>query len=102
MARSTAGQSLDLINIMAYDAGSLANSGFDPKESFRAHKAAWPNAAIALGVEVPPEGALARAAVSRSVALSCLLGGLALGWSSAGLGLMRPRNGRASPFGPSS
>jgi hypothetical protein len=35
-----------------YDAGNVASTGFDPKESFRAHKAAWPNAAIALGIEV--------------------------------------------------
>lgn len=55
LAKSTAGQTLDLVNIMAYDAGNAGNTGFDPKESFRAHKAAWPNANIALGVEVPPE-----------------------------------------------
>ncbi|GBF95961.1 chitinase [Raphidocelis subcapitata] len=55
MAKSTAGQSLDLINIMSYDAGSITSTGFDPKESFRAHRAVWPNAAVALGVEVPPE-----------------------------------------------
>jgi len=55
MARSAAGQSLDLINIMSYDAGSLATTGFDPKESLRAHRAAWPSAATALGVQVPPE-----------------------------------------------
>ena len=52
MARSTAGQQLDLINIMAYDAGNLASTGFDPKESLRAHRSVWPNAAVALGVEV--------------------------------------------------
>ena len=52
LSRSTAGQSLDLVNIMSYDAGALATTGFDPKESLRAHRAAWPNAAIALGVEV--------------------------------------------------
>ncbi|KAI8475983.1 MAG: glycoside hydrolase superfamily [Monoraphidium minutum] len=55
MARSPAGQSLDLINIMSYDAGNLASTGFDPKESLRAHRAAWPTSALALGVEVPPE-----------------------------------------------
>jgi hypothetical protein len=52
MARSPAGQTFDLINIMSYDAGSLATTGFDPKESLRAHRAAWPNAAVALGIEV--------------------------------------------------
>ena len=52
MARSTAGQQLDLINIMAYDAGNLASTGFDPKESLRAHRSVWPNTAVALGVEV--------------------------------------------------
>jgi chitinase len=55
MARSPAGQSLDLINIMSYDAGNLASTGFDPKESLRAHRAAWPSAAVVMGVEVPPE-----------------------------------------------
>ena len=60
MARSAAGQSLDLINIMAYDAGgpqSPANSptGFSWRESFLSTRAAWPSAAVALGVEVPPE-----------------------------------------------
>lgn len=58
MAKSAAGQQLDLINIMAYDAGSTTAptsgpTGFDPLESFRAHKAAFPNAAIATGA-CPP------------------------------------------------
>ena len=39
----------------SYAAGTLASTGFDPKESLRAHRATWPSAAIALGVEVPPE-----------------------------------------------
>jgi chitinase len=55
MARSPAGQALDLVNIMSYDAGNLASTGFDPQESFRSHRAYYPNAAIALGFEVPPE-----------------------------------------------
>lgn len=55
MAASPAGQSLDLINIMAYDAGDVTSTGFDPLESFRAHKAGFKTQAIALGVEVPPE-----------------------------------------------
>jgi chitinase len=55
MAKSAAGQQLDLINVMAYDAGSLTSTGFDPLESFRAHKAVWGSSAIAIGVEVPPE-----------------------------------------------
>lgn len=55
MAKSPAGQSLDLINIMAYDAGSKASTGFDWAESYRAHRAVWPTQAIAIGVEIPPE-----------------------------------------------
>jgi chitinase len=55
MAKSAAGQSLDLINIMAYDAGNKAINGFDPLESFNSQRAAFPSAAVALGVEVPPE-----------------------------------------------
>ena len=60
MAKSASGQTLDLINIMAYDAGgpsSPSNSptGFNWKESFLSMRQAWPNAAVALGVEVPPE-----------------------------------------------
>ena len=35
-----------------YDVGSFASTGFDPQESFRSMKAAWPSAAIALGVMV--------------------------------------------------
>jgi hypothetical protein len=54
MARSAAGQSFDLVNVMSYDAGNLATTGFDPKESLRAHRAAWPSAAVALGVEGRP------------------------------------------------
>ena len=56
MARSPAGQQLDLVNIMSYDAGNIASTGFDPKESLRAHRLAWPNAAVALGVEVRGAG----------------------------------------------
>lgn len=55
MAKSVAGQQLDLINIMAYDAGNKASTGFDWSEAYRAHRAAWPTQAIALGVEIPPE-----------------------------------------------
>lgn len=47
-------------------AGNLQSTGFDPKESLRAHRAVWPNAAVALGVEIPPEGEpLRRAAAAR-------------------------------------
>jgi chitinase len=55
LAKSTAGQSLDLINIMAYDAGNIATTGFDYAESYRAHKVWWRTQAIAIGVEIPPE-----------------------------------------------
>jgi chitinase len=60
MAKSAAGSTLDLINIMAYDAGGPSSpagspTGFNWRESFSSTRAAWPNAAVALGVEVPPE-----------------------------------------------
>jgi chitinase len=60
MAKSASGGSLDLINIMAYDAGGPASpagnpTGFNWRESFLSTRAAWPNAAVALGVEVPAE-----------------------------------------------
>ena len=56
MAKSPAGQTLDLINIMSYDAGSVSSTGFDPIVSFDAHRSLWgPNAAVAMGVEIPPE-----------------------------------------------
>eukprot|EP00775_Hariotina_reticulata_P010535 gene10535-10695_t len=55
MAKSAAGQSLDLINIMAYDAGNKASTGYDWSESYRAHRAMWKTQAIAIGVEIPPE-----------------------------------------------
>jgi chitinase len=60
MAKSAAGASLDLINIMAYDAGGPSSpasspTGFNWRESFLSTRAAWPQSAVALGVEVPPE-----------------------------------------------
>jgi chitinase len=55
MAKSAAGQSLDLINIMTYDAGSKTSTGFDWAESYRAHRALWRTQAIAIGVQIPPE-----------------------------------------------
>jgi chitinase len=55
MARCPAGQQLDLINIMAYDAGNKASTGFDWQQSYEAHRAVWATQGIALGVEVPPE-----------------------------------------------
>lgn len=55
LAKSGAGQQLDLINIMAYDAGNIASTGFNPTESYLAHRAYWKTQAIALGVQVPPE-----------------------------------------------
>jgi hypothetical protein len=35
---AAAGQALDLINIMAYDAGTLATTGFNHKQSYKAHR----------------------------------------------------------------
>jgi hypothetical protein len=35
---AAAGQALDLINIMAYDAGTLATTGFNYKQSHKAHR----------------------------------------------------------------
>ncbi len=55
MARSPAGQSLDLINIMSYDAGDMSTTGFDPLESFRSHRTLFPNQVLTMGVQVPPE-----------------------------------------------
>ena len=55
MARSPAGQALDLINIMTYDAGNKASTGFDWQQSYEAHRAVWATQGIAVGVEVPPE-----------------------------------------------
>ena len=43
------------LSSLCSDAGNLASTGFDPQESFRAHRAYYPNAAISLGFEVPPE-----------------------------------------------
>ena len=37
------------------DAGNIVSTGFNPQESFLAHKAYYPKAAVALGFEVPPE-----------------------------------------------
>jgi hypothetical protein len=30
-------------------------AGFDWSEAYRAHRAAWPTQAMAIGVEIPPE-----------------------------------------------
>jgi len=59
MAKSAAGQSLDLINIMTYDAGNKASTGFDWAESYRAHRALWRTQAIAIGVQIPPRPGVA-------------------------------------------
>lgn len=56
LAKSAAGQALDLINIMAYDAGSPATTGFDYKQSYRAHRVWWKTQAVTIGVQIPPEG----------------------------------------------
>jgi hypothetical protein len=53
LARSDAGQSLDLINIMAYLAGWKNTTGWDWQECYRAHRAYWKTQAIAIGVMVP-------------------------------------------------
>jgi chitinase len=55
MAKSAAGSTLDLINLMSYDAGGPASTGFSWRESFLSTRVAWPTAAVAVGVEVPPE-----------------------------------------------
>jgi GH18 family chitinase len=52
LAKSGAGQQLDLINIMSYDAGNIQSTGFNPTESYLAHRAYWKTQAIALGVQV--------------------------------------------------
>eukprot|EP00882_Tetradesmus_deserticola_P031452 GHRQ01035564.1.p1 GENE.GHRQ01035564.1~~GHRQ01035564.1.p1 ORF type:complete len:369 (+),score=117.10 GHRQ01035564.1:314-1420(+) len=55
LAKSPAGQALDLINIMAYDTGSLATTGFDYRQSYRAHRVWWKTQAVTIGVQIPPE-----------------------------------------------
>ncbi|KAF6265045.1 glycoside hydrolase superfamily [Scenedesmus sp. NREL 46B-D3] len=55
LAKSGAGQQLDLINVMSYDAGNMQSTGFNASESYMAHRAYWKTQAIALGVQVPPE-----------------------------------------------
>ena len=61
MAKSAAGQSLDLVNIMAYDVGNTSMgcgdecTGFDYRDAYLAHRVAWPTQAITIGVEIPPE-----------------------------------------------
>jgi GH18 family chitinase len=52
LAKSGAGQQLDLINIMSYDAGNIQSTGFNPTESYLAHRSYWKTQAIALGVQV--------------------------------------------------
>lgn len=36
----------------SYDAGNVQTTGFNPEESLRAFRAALPNAAVAIGIEV--------------------------------------------------
>eukprot|EP00775_Hariotina_reticulata_P005809 gene5809-6049_t len=55
LAKSAVGQSLNLINIMAYDAGNKVSTGFDWAESYRAHRVWWQTQAVAIGIEIPPE-----------------------------------------------
>lgn len=52
LAKSGAGQQLDLINIMAYDAGNIQSTGFNASESYMAHRVYWRTQAVALGVQV--------------------------------------------------
>jgi hypothetical protein len=52
LAKSGAGQQLDLINVMSYDAGNIQSTGFNASESYMAHRAYWKTQAIALGVQV--------------------------------------------------
>eukprot|EP00775_Hariotina_reticulata_P000203 gene203-397_t len=54
LARSNAGQSLDLINIMSYEAGWTGTTGWGWQECYRAHRAYWKTQAIAIGVMVTP------------------------------------------------
>ncbi|WIA15784.1 hypothetical protein OEZ85_002398 [Tetradesmus obliquus] len=49
------GQALDLVTIMAYLIGDVSTSGFDWREAYRAHKAIWRSQAVAIGIMVPPE-----------------------------------------------
>jgi hypothetical protein len=55
LAKSSVGQSFNLINIMAYDAGNKVSTGFDWAESYRAHRVWWATQAVAIGIEIPPE-----------------------------------------------
>lgn len=50
--RSPAAQTLDLVAIEAYDAGTT----YDPMQAFQAYRTVWPGR-LALGVEVPMKGA---------------------------------------------
>lgn len=52
LAKSGAGQQLDLINIMTYDAGNIQSTGFNASESYLAHRAYWKTQAVAMGVQV--------------------------------------------------
>jgi hypothetical protein len=52
LAKSGAGQQLDLINVMSYDAGNIQSTGFNASESYMAYRAYWKTQAIALGVQV--------------------------------------------------
>ena len=54
LARSPAGQSLDLVTIMAYLAGWVGGNGWDWRECYRAHRVYWKTQAVAIGVMVTP------------------------------------------------
>lgn len=41
MAKSTGGQAIDFVSIMAYLAGDVTTTGFDWAEAYRAHRAWW-------------------------------------------------------------
>jgi hypothetical protein len=65
---------LPLRHSSSYDAGNIATTGFDPKESFRAHKAAWSSASIALGIEVTALEACFAWATAQEGTASCSAG----------------------------
>lgn len=51
MSKCDAGQQVDLVMIMGY----LISGGYDWRVAYDAHKAAWPNAAVAIGGMIPPD-----------------------------------------------
>lgn len=50
-----AGNKLDEIYIMSYDAGNVSNTGYNPKEAFTAYSDLFPKQKVFLGLEIPNE-----------------------------------------------